>query len=245
MPVRLSAEKALSARRMLLHHALVPAELDPSLEARWLASLPARRAASLARLRSAADRIATLLGMALLADCARAAGLAPPSAGEIVMPARGKPRWIEGADFSISHSGGRVACALAPRGVTVGLDIEAAGTVTWRDLRLVTHATERERFATAGLDATSLWTSKEAVVKAAGAGLAAMREVEASRASAAFRGRRFLLRRPRFARGFACAVALSAGASIRVRELDGLRLLGEPAATRCGVRRAGRESPQR
>ena len=230
---------------MLLHHALVPAELNPSLEARWLALLPSRRAASLARLRSAADRIATLLGMALLGDCARAAGLAPPLAGEIVMPARGKPRWIQGVDFSIAHAGRRVACALAPRGVTVGLDIEPAGAVTWRDLRLVTRATETERFAAAGLDATSLWTAKEAVVKAAGAGLAAVCDVEASRTSAAFRGRRFLLRRPRFARGFACTVALSAGASIRVRELDGLRLLEEPAWMRCGLRRGGRESPQR
>ena len=210
---------------MLLHHAQAPAAPDCALEARWLARLPAQRAARLARLRDPADRVATLLGLALLLDCAAAAGLPEAGATDLHMPVRGKPRWRRGPDFSISHAGGRVACALAPAGVVVGLDLEPVDAVGWHDLRLVTAEAERDLYAELGLDAAFVWTAKEAVLKAAGAGLAAIREVNVSEDVATFRGRRFLLCRPRLAHGFACTVALSDRTRLQVRKRDGARLL--------------------
>jgi phosphopantetheinyl transferase len=205
---------------ILLHHARLPPALSPALEGGWLAALPPCRAVRLGRLREASGRIATLLGIALLIDCARAAGMAPPEPGALRFPARGKPRWPSGPDFSISHAGGRVACALAPPGVRVGLDIEPRHSVARGDLRLVATAAELDDHAAAGLTPTDLFTAKEAVIKAAGADITALARVRLARSSARLEGQRFLLLRPRLAGDCSCTLALSRRTGLAVQSVD-------------------------
>ena len=210
---------------ILLHHARVPAALDPALQARWLAVLPDTLAARVGRMREAPDRAATLLGMALLAHCARVAGLEPPRPRELSFPARGKPVWPAGQDFSISHSAARAGCALAPKDNRVGLDIEQRGTAAGTGLRLVASGRERTLYESSGLTLDDLWTAKEAVLKAAGAGVAQAGEVILEVDSALLWGVRYALLRPVVASDCSCTLAVTRPAGLSVREVDAASLL--------------------
>ena len=205
--------------QILLHHSAVPAEPDEQLLARWLAVLPPDKAGRVARLRDAAARAASLLGIALLHDCAKDAGLWPAPSGMLRFPAGGKPAWPGGPDFSISHAAGRVACALAPRGLEVGLDIEPAGAAERAGLGRVASAGERDAMAGAGLTVTDLWTAKEAVAKLAGTGIAGVADVRVGAHDACYAGRRYVLARPGLVPGLHCTVAMSEAATLRVREV--------------------------
>lgn len=203
----------------------MPAGLDPSTEATWLAALAPQHAARVRRLREPRDRGATLLGLALLLDCCRAARLAPPDLARLCYPLRGKPAWPGGRDFSIAHGASRSVCALAPAGVTVGVDLEAGNSVSARQLRLVAGRQELQAHLDAGLTATALWVAKEAVVKAAGSGVGAARLVVAGPDAAVLGGLRYPIVRPRLAVDCVAAVAASDECEIAVSLRDGASLL--------------------
>ncbi len=210
---------------ILLHHSAVPAAVDQALLERWMAVLPPRKAAVVARMLSASARASSLLGIALLYDCAAAAGLAHPPGGALRFPDGGKPAWPSGPDFSISHAAQHVACAMAPPGVQVGLDIEPAGAAERGGLRLLATDSEHEAYLEAGLTTTDLWTAKEAVAKLVGAGVAVVAEVSVTAATARFRGREYLLARPDLAPGLRCTVAMSVASPVVTREVAPSELL--------------------
>jgi phosphopantetheinyl transferase len=215
----------MTGHAILLHHARVPPGLDESLQQRWLAVLPPRLAERISRMRQMRDRAATLLGIALLLDCAVSAGLAPPAPRSLMFPSRGKPCWPSGPDFSIAHTTIRAACALAPAGLGVGLDLEQRGSAARADLRLVASACEHELYIAAGLEPEDLWTAKEAALKAAGASAKFAPQVMLAVDSAEFRASRYILMRPRLARDCSCALAITQPAAISLREVDAGRLL--------------------
>jgi phosphopantetheinyl transferase len=210
---------------ILLHHCTVPRDLDAGLLGRWMALLPEDQSARVARLRDPSARAASLLGIALLDHCAREAGIAPPLPGALRFPPGGKPDWPSGRDFSISHAGQHVACAMAPPGVQVGLDIEPAGAAERAGLRLVADEAEKEGISAAGLTATDLWTAKEAVAKLTGAGLAAVASIFVAGESARHDGCDYPLARPRLAPGLCCTVAMSTALPVALREVPAERLL--------------------
>lgn len=193
------------------------------MAARWLAALPPRRRARLERLRHAADLGASLAGLALLLAAARAAGMAPPDPARLEFPDRGKPRWAGGPDFSVSHGGGRVGCALIVPAGRVGLDLERSDAATWRDLRLFLAPGGPAGAGAEG--ATAAWVGTEAVLKAAGATLADAAAVKLADATAEFGGRRWRLARPMLAAGVACAIASDVEAAIVPVEEDAAALL--------------------
>jgi 4'-phosphopantetheinyl transferase len=139
-----------------------------------LRALPERKRAAVERLRDPADRAATLLGIALLADALRGRGR-ELRAAELVYPAHGRPMLPGGPEFSIAHAGGLVACAVAD--APIGLDLEARGAARAEQLRLVLSAEEWAAVEAGALDATDAWVMKEAASKAAGRGASAVREV--------------------------------------------------------------------
>ncbi len=174
-----------------LHYAAVPSQLAESLEAEWLPRLPPPKAAAIRRLRLAADRNASLLGIALLAAaCAELGTEFDPAALEY--PGDGKPQLRGGPDFSISHTRGLVACAAAASG-RVGLDIETSGSVTARVAGRILSTEERAVVERGALSSTDAWVIKEAVVKLTGRGIGALQLVALQAAGATLGGERYWL----------------------------------------------------
>ena len=176
---------------IVLHCARVPAALPAPVIAAWLGRLPAARAAAIERGLAKGRSLESLTGLALLASAARHIEL-PPLA-ELRTTASGRPHWPGGPEFSISHAGGYAACAIAPAGSVLGLDIEQAGRVRARALRLVTSDEEQAARAGETRDATAHWTGKEAVLKAADLRLADARRVTIADAIGRVDGREFHL----------------------------------------------------
>lgn len=211
---------------ILLHHCVVPAALDPHQIDRWMALLPPGKAGRLARLREPSLRAASLLGIALLHDCARAAGLAPPPPGALHFPETGKPAWVSGPDFSISHAAHHVACAMAPAGVEVGLDIETAGAAERAGLSLLSDDVERAAAAGIALTATDLWTAREAVAKLAGTGIMGVAAVSLTATGAHYLERDYVLVRPWLGPGIHCTLACSETRPVLLREAQVADLSG-------------------
>jgi len=176
-------------------------------------------------LRNPRDRTASLLGLALLLDCTRSAAIDPPPLVSLGRSAQGKPVWPGGPDFSISHAAGRCACALAPEGLAVGLDLEAYEALTARDLRLVADERELELHSAAGLRPADVWVTKEAVAKARGTGITEVARVSTGPAEASVGGRRYAISRPSLEPGIAAAVASTEPCELFLRERDAVALL--------------------
>lgn len=212
---------------ILLHHAELPADVGPAPGEPQVWDDPVPRA-PLHRDRLA--RLETRLGLALLIDCARAAGRPPPGPADLWVTSAGKPCWRGGPQFSISHTGGHVACALAVRGEHgIGLDIEPVDAVGAGDLRLVATAAEMQEFVVAGLGVADLWTSKEAVIKAAGATLAAAGRVVATRSSARLDGVDYRLIRADLGPDLSCTLASRCEVRLTVVQVS-----AGDALARCG-----------
>jgi phosphopantetheinyl transferase len=196
-----------SLMMILLHWARVPARLPANVTAAWLARLPRQRSAVLARELAAGRGLESLTGLALLVRSSQYLSLPPISL--LAGNAGGKPRWADGPDFSIAHAAGFAVCAVAAPGVAIGVDLESADAVNPQSLRLVTSASERAQIGAGGRSATALWTCKEAVLKAAGTGVAAAREVEINDAVGHHAGREYHLMRIDLDRNLVLTIATS------------------------------------
>ncbi|GAB3663733.1 4'-phosphopantetheinyl transferase family protein [Ramlibacter alkalitolerans] len=152
--------------------------LAPEREARWLRDLPAVRQADIARWPDGAARHRSLLGTRLLREGLRRFGFHDASLSSLRHAPTGRPTLDLPLDFSLSHCEGRVLCALSCSG-PIGVDVEPIGSLVAADFPNYLSAAER---AWAGGDPRrfySIWTRKEAVVKAAGQrGLAELRHVD-------------------------------------------------------------------
>ncbi|MBM5811487.1 MAG: 4'-phosphopantetheinyl transferase superfamily protein, partial [Gammaproteobacteria bacterium] len=107
----------------------------------------------------------------------------------------GRPYWPGGPAFSITHAAGYAACALAMPGLAIGVDLEPDGAAEPDQLRLLTTELERRAMRAGRVDAVRLWTSKEAVLKAAGADVTAAAQVEIDGEIGHHAGRRWYLQR--------------------------------------------------
>ena len=142
-------------------------------EARLIRALPAARREKLAALRAPEARRLSL-GAGLLLNCALAAeGLAP---ADYAVTEHGKPFFPALPDFhfNLSHSGGRVLCAVSPS--PVGCDIETARRLDLKVARRFFHPDESAWLFSLPEDERPtaflrLWTCKESFIKAVGLGL--------------------------------------------------------------------------
>jgi phosphopantetheinyl transferase len=145
-----------------------------------LAALPYAKRMQLER-RDADARDASLAGITLALEAATTLRGESVTAVELTFPEGGKPRLAAGPFFSIAHSVHSVVCA-ASLELDCGIDIEdvpAPGGLV---------QASRDRLRT--------WTATEAVLKAAGLGVRAARDVTvaADRATAQLRGIAYWLR---------------------------------------------------
>ncbi|SHH72080.1 4'-phosphopantetheinyl transferase [Chryseolinea serpens] len=119
------------------------------------------------------DAQASLLGKLLLLRGLKIYDLDHLDLSDLAYSKFSRPYFGHGVDFNISHSGDVVVCAISMTG-RVGVDIEAMRVVTPSDFELFFDAAEMQRLAQADnvLDEFyTLWTKKEAVMKADGKGL--------------------------------------------------------------------------
>jgi hypothetical protein len=192
---------------ILLHCARVPDSVPAPIAAAWLGLMPRARAAALSRRLAGGSGLESLTGFALLESCSRAVAL--PALSQLTWSRRGKPGWPGGPPFSIAHADGYAVCAVASPGIDIGVDIEPGGRVRVATLRLVTTPAERAQVERGALDATALWTCKEAVLKAAGAGLSDVRRVSIDGDIGRFDGAGYHLLRQPLVGGLLLAIATS------------------------------------
>ena len=141
--------------------------VSPPLEALWLAELPHARREQLSRGPDERARHRSLIGSRLLAHGLRRLGATGAVLATLRYPPRSRPL-LDGSsiDFSLSHCEGRIACALSTQG-RVGLDVEALGGMRATDFHLYLSADERAWAGRSTRRFYTVWTRKEAVVKAA------------------------------------------------------------------------------
>lgn len=149
------------------------------------AALDERERSTAASLRDERDRASRMLSAALLRAVLAPFAGQPPDALRFERSAQGKPHLAAGAagvHFNLSHT--RELIAIAVAGMEVGVDAEAVRpALDWEEVAGQYLAPGELAWCSAapGGDAAarfcSLWTVKEAVVKASGEGIARVREV--------------------------------------------------------------------
>lgn len=147
----------------------------------------------------------SLTVFALLASLRRSCQL--PSVSSLQWTDGGKPHFPLGPDFSLTHSRRFAACAVAPHGLDIGIDIEPADRARAAAVGLIANAAEQSALDDGTLSPTGLWTAKEAVLKAAGAGLPEIRNVTVRKHRASFAGVDYSWRHYRLREGLLLAIA--------------------------------------
>lgn len=148
--------------------------LPVDLVTAYLALMPEGIRSAVARYRRWQDRQATLFGKLLLMKAlgSSACKNRQRKLDAIEQGILGKPWLPGGPEFSISHSGGRVVVAVAHHGA-VGIDIEKIRPIDTADfVRYLPECAQLDTTQTGHLaEFFDCWTSKEAILKADGAGL--------------------------------------------------------------------------
>ena len=158
------------------------------------------------------DRQAGLFGKLLLAEGLVQCGYPPEYLQNLVWDASGRPFLGLGMDFNISHSDEYVVCALCPAG-RVGIDIEAVRPIDIRDFKAQMTSDQWESMTVSENRLEkffSLWTQKEAVIKADGRGLSIPLDAIILEGEKAFlAGDIWGVKEVRIADGYCCHLATS------------------------------------
>jgi 4'-phosphopantetheinyl transferase len=194
-----------SHRVVRVHCVEVPLSLPHRTIERWIAALPDPRRSMLAQRLLRGHGLESLTVLALLASLTSVCRL--PSLASLQWTPGGKPCFPDGPEFSLTHSRGFAACAVAPRGLRVGIDIEPADRARAASVALVAGDAERKALDAGALSPTELWTAKEAVLKAAGAGLSDICGVAVRNQGARYAGVHYGWRHFRPRNGLLLAVA--------------------------------------
>jgi 4'-phosphopantetheinyl transferase len=155
-----------------LYSIYYPDQFPPAFYQSLLDRLPISMQQKILRYRRWQDAYGSLLGKLLLELAVKKAGLRRDLNG-LRVSAYGRPNWVGGPDFNISHSGTRVVCVLSLQG-RVGIDLEACADLSISDFQ--SQFTAAEWAAITGSETPLLtfyhyWTAKESLIKADGRGL--------------------------------------------------------------------------
>jgi 4'-phosphopantetheinyl transferase len=180
------------------------------LAGRWLGELSDTRRTALQRLRQSDDLNNSLLGMQLLKTGLNHLKLHGFRLSGIQYRANSKPQLGKAVDFSISHSGDMVVCALTKNG-QVGIDTEKLRPVSIRSFSRFLSAAECQDTGDSNAAFIDLWTCKEAVLKGCGdCHLDQLKDVIISGDKARIGTRQFYLRRLGLLHGYKTCLATSA-----------------------------------
>jgi 4'-phosphopantetheinyl transferase len=184
--------------------------ISPELAGRWLGELSHARQKKLQRLRQPEDQYNSLLGMQLLKTGMNHLKFRGFHLSGVQYRANRKPHVSEAVDFSISHSGDMVVCALTKNG-RIGIDTERLRPLSIRSFSRFLSASEclpPDDGSDAFID---LWTCKEAVLKGCGnCHLDQLKDITIAGDSARIGKRYFYLRRLELQHGYKTCLATSA-----------------------------------
>jgi len=184
--------------------------ISRELAGRWLGELSCARRTELQRLRRSEDLNNSLLGMQLLKAGMYHLKFRGFQLSGVRYRANRKPHLSEAVDFSISHSGELVVCALTKNG-RIGIDTEKLRPVSLRSFsRFLSTAEDPDPVG--NCDAfIDLWTCKEATLKGCGdCRLDQLQDVTISGDAARIGTRRFYLSRLELLHGYKTCLATSA-----------------------------------
>lgn len=177
---------------VILAYSSLPGQLPAALSRRLAAELPHARRSRLGSHGPAQSQ--SLLGIALACQLLTRICNRPVSARQLRFPYGGKPHGRGLPDFSITHTGSWVACAVASTG-RVGLDAEELDGGILPAFSYCFDPQELQQ-ATNARAALGIWCAKEATVKAAGATLADLAAVSIRGDAAQFRRQRWWVHSP-------------------------------------------------
>jgi 4'-phosphopantetheinyl transferase len=182
--------------QVILAYSWLPRQLPAGLRAQWRARLsPAR----VLRLRSSARaQSQSLLGLALACRLLSSASGRQVEPRELRYTRNGKPHASGLPQFSIAHAGAWVLCAMSSEGA-VGVDIEPLAARAALPRWLTVFDDQERAVARSTRAALSIWTTKEAALKAAGARFSELPRVRVRGRQVEFRGRRWHCRAPHIA----------------------------------------------
>jgi 4'-phosphopantetheinyl transferase len=182
--------------QVILAYSRLPRQLPATVRALWRARLSPARAARLSA--DARVQSQSLLGVALACRLLSSASGRRVEPGELRYTENGKPHASGLPQFSIAHAGAWVLCALSSDGA-IGVDIEPLAPRAALPRWLTVFDIEERAAARSARAALSIWTTKEAALKAAGGSFAELPRVRVRGRQVEFRGRRWHCRAPRVA----------------------------------------------
>ena len=184
--------------------------ISRELAGRWLGELSHARQTQLQRLRQSEDLNNSLLGMQLLKTGMNHLKFRGFHLSGVQYRANRKPHLSEAVDFSISHSGHMVVCALTRNG-RIGIDTEKLRPVSIRSFSRFLSASECLAPGDGSDAFIDLWTCKEATLKGCGdCRLDQLQDITISGDAARIGTRHFYLRRLKLLHGYKTCLATSA-----------------------------------
>lgn len=157
---------------ILYHQFLTPFE-----EGKWdlyFQQMPADIQARIRRYRKEENKYQLLIGRLLLKEGMNRLGFNSFQLANLYYDEYNCPRWKDGINFNIAHSGNVVACAFSER-LQIGLDIEKIRFIHLKDFDYILNDLDYQSLQNSDNPYRAffkIWTIKEAVTKAIGKGLA-------------------------------------------------------------------------
>lgn len=161
---------------ILVNYTRLNERLPAALIGSFLHRLPPQKADTIARLGDKKQATASVLGLILLGQTVEQLGVADFSYKQINFSPTRKPTCSNGIEFNITHSENIVACAVSLR-MALGIDSETAEKRNPKLLRHVFNDNELTQIKSGASNSLELWVKKEAVAKACGCGVVAMKTI--------------------------------------------------------------------
>jgi 4'-phosphopantetheinyl transferase len=161
---------------ILVNYTRLNRRLSAALIGSFLHRLPPHKADALARLGDSKQATASVLGLILLGQAAEQLNVVDFSYKKINFSPTQKPTCSNGIEFNITHSENIVACAVS-LSTALGIDSETTDERNPRLLHHVFNDNELAQIKSGARSSLELWVKKEAVAKATGSGVLAMKAI--------------------------------------------------------------------
>lgn len=159
-----------------------------------LDQLPKPKADAMARLKNPRQSTASMLGLLLLKQALEQLGGVDFRFDQLKFSPGEKPLSTQGIEFNITHSETIVACAVS-RNIALGIDSETISKQPVTRLHHIFNESELAMISNDNEKFLELWVKKEAVAKASGDGVRAMKAIDLDQQRAKYKDQQWYLHR--------------------------------------------------